>query len=69
MALQKAVLKAGIQALLVDMKSRNESSEEEFAERLADLIEAFVKSGEIPIGLAVTTPSGPGATSAPGKLI
>ena len=69
MALQTPVLKAGIKALLVDMKSRNESSEEEFADRLAALIETFVKSGEIPIGLVVSTPNGPGATTQPGKLI
>lgn len=46
MPLDKATLKNGIKLLHDDMISRQIDSNEEYATRLADLIEAFVKSGD-----------------------
>lgn len=46
MALDKPTLKAGIKNLLTDMRTRDTNADDEFAERLSDLIDAFVKSGD-----------------------
>lgn len=53
MALNKQALKAGIIALQQDMLTKTESSMEEYAERLASLIDAFVKSGEVTVGAGI----------------
>lgn len=65
MALDKTSLKNGIQTLLTDMRSRDEDADDEFAERLSDLIDAFVKSGDgvyqagtLTAGVNVVTPVG-----------
>nr|DAI47758.1 MAG TPA: hypothetical protein [Caudoviricetes sp.]DAJ64166.1 MAG TPA: hypothetical protein [Caudoviricetes sp.] len=57
MALNKQALKQGIIALQQDMQRKTDSSMEEYAERLASLIEAFVKSGEVTVqpGISVST--------------
>ena len=57
MALNKQALKQGIITLQQDMLTKTEPSIEEYAERLASLIEAFVKSGEVTVapGISVTT--------------
>ena len=44
--LDKASLKNGIHQLLTDMRTRNANSDEEYATRLSNLIEDFVKSGD-----------------------
>ena len=49
MALNKEQLKQGIIALQQDMQRKTDASMEEYAERLASLIEAFVKSGEVTV--------------------
>lgn len=73
MALNKQALKQGIIALQQDMQRKTEASMEEYAERLASLIDAFVKSGEVTIapGISVTTAgtaaSQTGATTSVGK--
>lgn len=46
MALNKTALKSGIQTLLTDMRTRDANADEEFATRLSDLIDDFVKSGD-----------------------
>lgn len=46
MPLDKATLKDGIQNLLTDMRTRDANADAEFATRLSDLIEDFVKSGD-----------------------
>lgn len=46
MALDKTALKNGIQQLLTDMRTRDANADEEFATRLSDLVDAFVKSGD-----------------------
>ena len=57
MALNKQALKQGIIALQQDMQHKTDASMEEYAERLASLIDAFVRSGEVTVqpGIAVTT--------------
>nr|DAQ74483.1 MAG TPA: hypothetical protein [Caudoviricetes sp.] len=57
MALNKEQLKQGIIDLLQDMLTKTDNSIEEYAERLASLIDAFVKSGEVTVkaGISVST--------------
>lgn len=57
MALNKQLLKQGIITLQQDMQRKTEPSMEEYAERLASLIDAFVKSGEVTVaaGISVNT--------------
>jgi|APMed6443717190_1056831.scaffolds.fasta_scaffold61818_3 hypothetical protein len=57
MALNKTALKSGIKQLMDDMLTREQNSNEEFATRLSDLFESFVKSGTVTVnaGIAVTT--------------
>ena len=57
MALNKQALKQGIIALQQYMLSKTDASMEEYAERLASLIEDFVKSGEVTVqpGISVST--------------
>ncbi len=72
MALNKEQLKQGIITLQQDMQRKTDASMEEYAERLASLIEAFVKSGEvtvaagIPVSTAGTATAQTGATTSTG---
>ena len=47
MALNKADLKNNIIAIMQDMMTREETSIEEFAERLANAVDVYVKEAEI----------------------
>ena len=73
MALNKQALQQGIIALQQDMQRKTEPSIEENAERLASLINDFVKSGEvtvaagIPVSTAGTATAQSGATTSEGK--
>lgn len=72
MALNKAVLKASILQLMTDMETREVDSKQEFATRLSDAIDVFVKTGTVTVatGIAVSTTgtavAQTGATVAPG---
>ncbi len=68
MPLDKNTLKTEIKTILSDMEGKEVDSKEEFAQRLADTIEAFVKSGTVTVatGIPVTTSSGSGSTSGEG---
>ncbi|ATA83548.1 hypothetical protein [Capnocytophaga sputigena] len=57
MALNKQALKQGIIDLHQDMLTKTNDSIEEYAERLASLIDAFVRSGEVTVaaGISVST--------------
>lgn len=57
MALNKASLKSGIKQLMDDMLTREQNSNDEFATRLSNLIDTFVKSGTVTVnaGIPVTT--------------
>jgi hypothetical protein len=46
MALDKANLKNGILQLMTDMRTRNENADEEYATRMSNLMEDYVKSGD-----------------------
>ncbi|WP_346236159.1 hypothetical protein ABDK00_016870 [Niabella insulamsoli] len=73
MALNKAALKAAILGLMTDMRSREENSDDEYAERLSDAIDAFVRTGEVPAGIAVSTTgsatSQTGTTTSTGTIV
>ena len=57
MGLNKQALKQGIIALQQDMLTKTDADMEEYAERLASLIDAFVRSGEVTVnpGISVST--------------
>ena len=57
MALNKQALQQGIIALQQDMQRKTDASMEEYAERLASLIDTFVRSGEVTVnaGISVNT--------------
>lgn len=69
MALNKQALKQGIIDLQQDMLTKTNDSIEEYAERLASLIDAFVKSGEVTVQPGITLQAGTytGATTGTGK--
>lgn len=73
MALNKQALKQGIIDLQKDMLTKTNASTEEYAERLATLIDTFVRGGEvtipagIPVGTAGTAAAQTGKTTAPVK--
>ena len=73
MALNKEQLKQGIIRLQQNMITKTNASMEEYAERLASLIDAFVKSGEVTVapGIQVSTAgtatTQTGATTSEGK--
>ncbi|MBP4139618.1 hypothetical protein [Flavobacterium geliluteum] len=54
MALNKTALKNSIIILLTDMLSKEENSIEEFASRLSDTIDVFVKSGTVNVTVTTT---------------
>lgn len=54
MGLNKAGLKEAIKAILTDMLIKEENSIEEFATRLSDGIDVFVKSGTVNVTVATT---------------
>ena len=69
MALNKQALKKGIIDLHQDMLTKTDNSIEEYAERLASLINDFVKGGEVTVQPGITLQAGPytGATPSEGK--
>ena len=73
MALNKQALKQGIIDLHQDMLTKTNDSIEEYAERLASLIDTFVKGGEVTVqaGIQVSTAgtaaAQTGATTSAGK--
>ena len=68
MGLNKEQLKQGIISLQRDMLTKTESSMEEYAERLASLIDTFVRSGEVTVQAGITLQAGAytGATTSAG---
>lgn len=57
MALDKAGLRSGIKKLMDDMSKAEKPDHAQFATKMSDLIDAFVKSGTVTVqqGIAVTT--------------
>lgn len=68
MGLDKEQLKQGIISLQRDMLTKTEPSMEEYAERLASLIDTFVRSGEVTVQAGITLQAGAytGATTSTG---
>lgn len=68
MPLDKNTLKTEIKAILSDMENKETDSKDEFAQRLSEAIDAFVKSATVTIasGIPVTTSGGSGSTSEQG---
>lgn len=60
MALNKAGLKSGIVTLLTEMRSKDEVSDDQYAERLATLIDDYVKTATIKYNTGLVAPSGGG---------
>ena len=54
MGLNKAGLKEAIKAILTDMLIKEENSIEEFATRLSDGIDVYVKSGTVSVNVTTT---------------
>ena len=69
MALNKQALQQGIIALQQDMQRKTDTSMEEYAERLASIIDDFVRSGEVTVATGITLQAGAytGATTSEGK--
>lgn len=59
MALDKQGLKDEIAALLTDMMLREQNSIDEFANRLSDAVDAFVKTADIVYTDGLSAPNGP----------
>ena len=58
MALNKNELKQNIKQILIDMMQRDTASYEEFAQRLADAIDTYVKQATINYTSGLTAPNG-----------
>lgn len=73
MALVVSTLQTQLLGLLSDMRTRTEVSDTEFAQRLAAMIDTYIKSADITVaaGIPVSTTGGPaaqaGATTAPAQ--
>ena len=69
MALNKQALQQGIIRLQQDMQRKTDASMEEYAERLASIIDDFVRSGEVTVATGITLQAGAytGATTGEGK--
>lgn len=66
MALQKEVLKQGIQQLMTDMRERTEVADGEFADRLSTLIDTYVKTGTVTVAQGIPVATTGSATSQTG---
>ena len=54
MGLNKAGLKEAIKAILTDMLTKEENSIDEFATRLSDGIDVYIKSGTVSVNVTTT---------------
>lgn len=70
--LNKVVLKQEIKTLMMDMRTREENADEEYADRLATAIDNFVKGAQVNTGIPVATTGSAtaqtGFTTGPGTL-
>lgn len=58
MALNKTELKTKIVAIMQDMMTREQTSIEEFAERLANAVDEYVKEAEVVYESGLVAPNG-----------
>lgn len=68
MALNKNDLKGDIIQIMTDMRTREVNSDEEYAERLASAIDAYVKNATIVYTAGLTAPNGPVTGTFEGNL-
>lgn len=68
MSLNKPRLKNDIVAIMTEMMSREQTSIEEFAERLSDAVDTYVKGAGIVYTDGLTAPNGPVTGVFNGKL-
>ncbi len=68
MALNKTTLKNKIVVIMTDMMQRESTSIEEFATRLSDAIDEYVKEAEIIYQTGLTAPNGPVTGTFEGNL-
>ena len=59
MALNKIQLKNEIKSILEDMETRETDSKQEFAERLADAIDSYVRQIDVIYVAGLVAPTGP----------
>lgn len=73
MPLNKTALAQSILKLMTDARKETEIDDSKFANGLADAIDAFVKTGEVQVGIPVSTTgtaaAQTGATTGPGKIL
>jgi hypothetical protein len=68
MSLNKNNLKTDIKDIITDMRSREENSDDEFADRLATVIDSYVKNATIIYQSGLIAPNGPVTGTFQGKL-
>lgn len=68
MALNKEELKNNIIQIMADMRKRTENSDEEYAARLSDAIDSYVKAATIVYTTGLTAPNGPVTGTFEGNL-
>lgn len=68
MALNKNTLKQDIKNIITDMRERSENSDDEFADRLANAFDRYVKTATIIYQSGLTAPNGPVSGTFQGKL-
>lgn len=68
MALNKEELKNNIIQIMADMRKRTENADEEYAERLSDAIDSYVKAATIVYTAGLTAPNGPVTGTFEGNL-
>ena len=73
MPLNKTALAQSILKLMTDARKETEIDDSKFANGLADVIDAFVKTGEVQAGIPVSTAGSAtaqtGATTGLGKIL
>jgi hypothetical protein len=67
MSLQKEALAQGIIALQKDMMKKTDPAIEEYANRLADLIDTFVKTGTVTVATGILVSTTGSATAQTGS--
>lgn len=68
MALNKGQLKADIKTLMADMRTRTENADDEYADRLVNAIDQYVKGAEIVYQAGLVAPQGPVTGTFSGNL-
>lgn len=70
MALNKTGLKNSIKSLMQDMMKKEDASIDEFAGKLSDAVDTYVKTGSVSVSVGipvqVAPETGTGATTGPG---